>query len=214
MTVFLVVVGVLLALGLIGLLALFVLNGLATKPGRFAVREMSADAVSDYIDRRAAFAIEISETTPLSRREVWERLTQVPYLSSLPFLSGPDWTVSGSDRVAVGATRSMSGTILSVSQQVVGVVEREQLVLVGTGISLPWAIKDFAERFTITDGARLNTLTVTWEIAGSPRWVAFLPWRWCAPIARPVLAFVLRHILRLKAFRRPGTVAADQSRPS
>ncbi|MET9203097.1 hypothetical protein [Gordonia sp. NPDC003585] len=210
------VVAVLVVLGVLGLLALFVLYGLASKPNRFAVRDMTLDDVDDYIERRAAFAITIVETTPLPRREVWERLTEAPYLSSLPLLRGPEWSVSGSERVAVGATRTMSGTVLSVSQRLADVEERERIVLIGTGVSVPFAIKNFAERFTLTDGERLNTITVTWEIAGSPKWVGFLPWRWGAPLIRPVLAFVLRHILRLKPFRRPGTTAgrAGQSSPS
>jgi hypothetical protein len=199
------VVAVLAVLGVVGLVALFVLYGLASRPDRFRVRDMTLDEVDDYIERRAAFAITIRETTPLSRREVWERLTGAPYLSSLPMLAGPEWSVSGTGRVAVGATRTMSGTFLSVAQRLAAVDERERIVLIGTGVSVPLAIKDFAERFTLTDGERLNTITVTWEIAGSPRWVGFLPWRWGAPLIRPVLAFVLRHILRLKPFRRPGT---------
>lgn len=203
-TILLIVLGVLVVLGVLGIIALFVLHGLAGNPSRFAVRDMSLDEVDDYIDRRASFAITLQETTPLSRREVWERLTEAEYLSSLPFLAGPQWTTRGSGVVGVGSRRTMSGTILSVEERLAAVTEHEQLVLVGTGISLPFAIKNFAERFTITDGARLDTVTVTWEIAGSPRWVGWLPWRWGVPFIRPVLGFVLRHVLRLKPFRRPS----------
>ncbi|SDU58747.1 hypothetical protein [Gordonia westfalica] len=212
-TIVLIVLGVLVVLGVLGIIALFVLHGLAGNPGRFAVRDMSLDDVDDHIARKASFAITLQETTPLSRREVWERLTEAEYLSSLPFLTGPKWITAEPGAVAVGSKRTMSGTILSVEQRVAAVTEREQLVLIGTGISLPFAIKNFAERFTITDGARLNTITVTWEIAGSPRWVGFLPWRWGVPFIRPVLAFVLRHVLRLKAFRRPkaGELHGDAS---
>ncbi|MCZ4581417.1 MULTISPECIES: hypothetical protein [Gordonia] len=203
-TILLIVLGALVVLGVLGLIALFVLHGLAGNPGRFAVRELALDEVDDYIDRRASFAITLQETTPLSRREVWERLTEAEYLSSLPFLTGPRWITAEAGAVAVGLRRTMSGTILSVEERLAAVTEHEQLVLVGTGISLPFAIKNFAERFTITDGARLDTATVTWEIAGSPRWVGWLPWRWGVPFIRPVLGFVLRHVLRLKPFRRPS----------
>ncbi|MFW0785443.1 hypothetical protein AAFP35_13055 [Gordonia sp. CPCC 206044] len=204
-----IVVAVLAVIGIVAILAAIVLCGLATKPDRFAVREVSADSIDDYFERRASFAITIVETTPLSRKEVWERLTTAEYLSSLPFLHGPSWAPDTGDpdgdwrSVRVGARRSMSGTILSVGQRVVEVDDSESLTLVGTGVSVPLAIKDFAERFTIVDGARPNTLTVTWQIGGSPRWVGFLPWRWGTPFMRPILGFVLRHVLRLKPFRRP-----------
>ncbi|WP_244882652.1 hypothetical protein [Gordonia desulfuricans] len=199
-----IVVGAVLVIGVLAVVGGIVAYGLATRPDRFAVREMRLADVDRYIEKTASFAIVLECTTPLSRGEVWSRLTQVRYLSSLPLLAGPTWT-DAADRSepVVGAGRTMSGTILSVAQRVIGVIPGERLTLAGTGISVPWAIADFAGRFTIVDGPRPRTVTVRWEIAGSPRWVGWLPWRWCVPIARPVLAFVLRHILRLKPFRRP-----------
>ncbi len=205
-----VVIGVLAVLGVLVVAGAIVLYGLATKPNRFVVRELGLDDIDDYLDRRASFAIKVVETTPLPRKEVWERLTEAEYLTSLPFLRGPSWAPDTGDpdgdwhSVRVGSQRSMSGTILSVGQRVVEVVDGERLTLTGTGVSVPFAIKNFAERFTIVDGARSRTVTVIWEIGGSPRWIGFLPWRWGAPFMRPILGFVLRHALRLKPFRRPS----------
>ncbi|QUD83716.1 hypothetical protein J8M97_03395 [Gordonia polyisoprenivorans] len=204
-----IVVGAVLAITLLGAIGLVIAYGLATRPDRFAVREVALGDVDRYIATRAAFAISLEYTTPLSRREVWDRLAHAHYLSSLPFLRGPIWIHAGASEgnapagPVVGDGRTMSGTFLSVAQRATEVIDGQRITLTGTGVSVPLAIKDFAERFTISDGPRPRTLTVRWEIAGSPRWVAFLPWRWGVPLVRPVLAFVLRHILRLKPFRRP-----------
>ncbi|MEE3849297.1 hypothetical protein VZC37_03075 [Gordonia sp. LSe1-13] len=209
MEIFWIVVGVILVLGVLALIGLGILFGLATNPNRFKVREVALDDVDDYIARRAAFAITVIETTPLSRREVWDRLDS-PYLTSLPFLRGPDWALRGGSpdqrersEIQIDARRTMSGTFLSVGQRVIEVSDRERVTLVGTGVSVPLAVKDFVERFTIVDGKRSNTVTVTWQIAGSPRFFGFLPWRWGVPLVRPVAGFMLRQILRLQPYRRP-----------
>ncbi|MFZ2240162.1 MAG: SRPBCC family protein [Gordonia amarae] len=200
------VIGVLAALGVVGIVGLVVLWGTASNPGRSAVRkEIPAGEVDRYIERGAAFAIVLTERTPLARREVWDRVVNVEYMSSLPLLSGPAWSgddviPGASPVIPVGAARTMSGTLMSVSERVTHVEDEAELTLTGTAVSFPLAIHSFAERWTITDGPR-GTLVVTWAIAGSPRWVGWLPWRWAVPFVRPILGFVLRHILRLKPFR-------------
>lgn len=68
------VIGVLAALGVVGIVGLVVLWGTASNPGRSAVRkEVPAEEIDRYIERGAAFAIVLTERTPLSRREVWDR---------------------------------------------------------------------------------------------------------------------------------------------
>ncbi len=198
------VIGVLAALGVAGIAGLVVLWGTAGNPGRSAVRkEIPADSVDRYITRGASFAIVLTVNTPLSRREVWDRIVGVEYMSSLPLLSGPTWSgdaVIPGATVPVCAVRTMSGTLLSVTERVTHVEQESELTLTGTALSLPLVISSFAERWTLTDGPR-GTLIVTWAIAGSPRWVGWLPWRWAVPLMRPILGFVLRHALRLKPFR-------------
>ena len=76
-----IVVGAVLATTPLGAIALIVGYGLATRPDRFAVREVALGDVDRYIATRAAFAIRLEYTTPLSRREVWERLAHAHYLS-------------------------------------------------------------------------------------------------------------------------------------
>ena len=200
------VIGMVAALAVAGIIGLVVLWGTAADPGRSAVREeVTADELDRYIAHDASFAIVLTERTPLSRGEVWDRLVDIEYMSSLPMLSGPAWSgeavVRGaSPTVPEGAVRTMSGTLLSVTERVTHVEHGVELALTGTALSLPLVIHSFAERWTLTDGPR-GTLIVTWAIAGSPRWVGWLPWRWAVPLMRPILGFVLRHVLRLKAFR-------------
>lgn len=196
-----IVFAVLIGLGLVGLAGLFVLAGLARNPHRSPVRRRVSEAEMDeYFARNAGFGIELVVNTPLSRKEIWERLADAPYLSSLPFLKGPVWDQPVDHDGP--RTRHFSGTFLSVAEEVVSIEDQRSITLTGTAVSLPLSIRDFAESFEIKDGPR-DTRDVVWRIGGSPRWVAFLPWRWFTPFARPVLAFVLRHILRLQAFRRP-----------
>lgn len=202
-----IVIAVMAALGVVALVGALILRALATKPDRFSVRPMTVGDIDEYFARRASLAIRIEETTPLSRRDVWQRLTEAAYLSNLPLMRGPQWSATSGaqgDGVVIrsGARRSMSGTFVAVSEQVIDVAERERLAFTGDGVSISLAVKNFAERFTIVDGERSGTVTVTWEIAGSPRWVGFLPWRWTAPLLRPVFGFVLRHMLRLMPFAR------------
>lgn len=213
MSVWWIVVAVVIAvvvLAVAGVIALVILHGLAADPARADVRRVIApDEVDEYFRKKASFAITIEEATPLSRSEVYERLSAHPYLSSLPFLDGPTpldesgnpVERDGKEGLAVGDRRSFSGTILSVSERVIAVEPRRSWTLVGTGLSLPLIIDSFAERWTLSEGER-GRLNVRWEIAGSPRWVGWLPWRLGAPLLRPILAFVLRHALRLKPFRR------------
>ncbi|MXP22673.1 hypothetical protein GIY30_15130 [Gordonia sp. HNM0687] len=210
------VIGVILALGVIGLIGLAILYALAKRPDRFRVRAIGLDDVDAYVAKRASLAITVVETTPLSRREVWDRIAGSAYLGNLPLVHGPHWTTGSgpadaSSPVRSGRRRWMSGTFLAVSEQVIEVADRERLTLTGDGVSVPLAVKGFVERFTIADGERSGTVVVTWEIAGSPRWIGFLPWRWTAPLLRPLLGSLLRHILRLTPFRssdvRDGTAA-------
>jgi hypothetical protein len=201
------VIGVIVALGVIALVGLAILYALAKRPDRFRVKAIALDDVDNYLAKRASLAVTVKETTPLSRREVWDRVAESAYLSNLPLVRGPHWmelgrTADASFPVRSGERRSMSGTFLAVCEQVIEVDERERLTLTGTGVSVPLAVKGFVERFTITDGDRSGTVVVTWEIAGSPRWIGVLPWRWTAPLLRPLLGVLLRHILRLTPFRR------------
>lgn len=188
----LLVVGVLAVLGVAGLLGLYVLHRAADRPDRSPVRRTAAADLDRYLARRAAFAVTVSAPTSLTREEVFARLTGRAYLDTLPFLSGPYWR---DDSREAGARRSMAGTVFSVAEEVLVAEPGRELALTGTAVCLPLTIKDFAERFVIDDGR------VEWTIAGSPRWVGWLPWRLLAPPSRPVFAFVLRHVLRPGTFR-------------
>lgn len=188
----LLVIGVLVVLGLVGLAGLVIAHRLAARPDRAPVRRTSAAELESYFRRRAAFAVTVSARTSLSGEEVFGRLAERPYLATLPFLSGPHWR---DESRGPGAARSMSGTVFSVAEEVLVADPGRELALTGTAVCLPLVIKDFAERFVI-DGER-----VEWTVAGSPRWVGWLPWRLLVPVVRPVLAFVLRHVLRPRTFR-------------
>lgn len=193
------VVGVLAVVGLVALIALAVAVGLARRPDRALVAEIDPDGLDEYFEHRAGFAVTVVERTPLSSSEVFGRLTDRAYLSSLPFLQGPRWL--DSSRPGLGARRTMSGTVYSVSEQVIVYEKDVVIALTGTAVCTPATIRSFAERFTLAPADRPGVTEVTWTVAGTPAWVGFLPWRWGAPLVAPVLAFVLRHMLRLGTFR-------------
>jgi hypothetical protein len=137
----LLVVGVLAVVGLAALIVLAVAVGLARRPDRASVAVIDPDGLDEYFDRGAAFAVTVVERTPLSASEVFGRLAGRPYLSSLPFLQGPDWLVSPtSGGVGVGARRTMSGTIYSVSEQVICYEQDSQIALTGTDSMLRRAL--------------------------------------------------------------------------
>jgi len=192
----LLVVGVLALGGVAVLVALYLAIRLAARPDRAPVRPTAADELDHYFRRRAGFAVTVNASTALAVDDVFARLVGRPYLSSLPFVSGPHWA---SEARGIGAERTMSGTVFSVAEVVVVDDPGRELALAGTAVCVPWTIRDFAERFEVVD--RGDSRLVEWTIAGTPRWVGWLPWRLLAPVARPVFAFVLRHVLRPRTFR-------------
>ncbi|GAA3047231.1 hypothetical protein GCM10010528_28100 [Gordonia defluvii] len=204
-----VVLGVLALGGLVGLLAIGAAVALARRPDRAPVSTIAAADLDDYFARRAAFAVTVSARTPLAPAEIFRRLARRPYLSSLPFLSGPEWLDNDwpdkgmADLRGARSRRTMSGTIYAVSEQVIRYEPDVVIALTGTAVCTPATIASFAERFTIGATERDGVTEVRWTIAGTPRWVGWLPWRWGAPLSRPLFAFVLRHVLRLGAFRAP-----------
>lgn len=200
----LIALGVLAALGLAGLVGLVAAVSLARRPGRSPLAPIALDDIDHYFRRGAGFAVTVCERTPLAPEQVFARLADRPYLSSLPWLIGPTWLAAdGAATTGVGSRRTMSGTVFSVSEQVIQFDQDAVITLTGTAVCLPGTIRSFGERFEIEPTEREGVVQVRWTIAGTPRWVGFLPWRAAAPLARPVFAFVLRHILRLGAFRRP-----------
>lgn len=201
LTVVLLIVAVLAVAALFAVIALVVAARLARRPDRAPIRSIPIDRIDDYFDYGAGFAVTVSAVTGLDSTEVFDRLGARPYLSSLPFLSGPFWE---DDELVAGARRHFSGTFYSVSEQVVSVAKNEEITMVGTAVCTPATISSFAERFTVSRGPSAGELRVDWTIAGTPQWVGWLPWRLGAPLTKPVFAFVLRHVLRPKTFRAPS----------
>ncbi|WP_161927074.1 SRPBCC family protein [Gordonia crocea] len=199
-------VGVLAAAGVLGLMVLVLARRWARTPDRAPVAQIAAADLGDYFARRAGFCVTVSAQTPLSPSEVFDRLVGRAYLSTLPFLDGPHWVADDVDTTrGVGSKRTMSGTVYSVSEKVIQYEKDVLIALSGTAVCTPWTIASFAEEFTIAPTERTGVSEVRWTIAGTPRWVGWLPWRWGAPLTRPVFAFVLRHVLRVGAFRAPRT---------
>lgn len=174
-----------------------VLRLLARRADRFTLRELALDDFDEYVRKGASFAITVAESTPLTAPEVWARLVDDEYLRGLPLVSGPCWANASR---GTGSVRSMSGTLIGVSERVIEFDEYRQITLSGNGVSVPLSVKGFGERFRVVEGKR-GTLIVEWTVAGSPRWVGFLPWRLATPLVRPVLGYVLRNILRLQPLR-------------
>ena len=191
-----VVVAVLAVAGFAAMVVLFVAVQLARRPDRAPVERVEGSGLDGYFDSRASFAVTVRARPSLTPEQVWSRLCG-SYMSTLPFLSGPEWV---GEPAVQGAVRTMSGTVYSVTEQVVGAVPNTCLELSGIAVCAPWTIRDFAERFVIEQDD--DGVVVSWTIGGSPRWVGFLPWRWGAPLTCPFFAFVLRHALRPRTFRR------------
>ena len=111
----LLVVGVLAVVGLAALIALAVAVGLARRPDRAAVAVIDPDGLDEYFDRVRRSLRRSSSARRCRYREVFGRLSDRAYLSSLPFLQGPVWLDSTtSSGVGVGATNHVGNRAFGV----------------------------------------------------------------------------------------------------
>lgn len=171
------VVAALVVLGVIALVTLAVLAGGRTGPRRFA---LAPPADPTEFLASAPWGATVSIDLPDSPSDVWKQVLDGPTLGASPVLSGP--TANGDDRVYRG--------LVAFTSHVVEQNPHHGLIATGSGISIPLAIKSFAERWSVTQNGTGSTLTYT--VAVAPRFIGFLPLRWTAVFAKPFIKFGVR----------------------
>lgn len=179
------IAAVLVVLG--GVVAAVVLATLASGskgPSRFEVAGVGPD-VDGYFERGATWAATVETTVPVPAEQVWKRLSAGGYLDGVPFLKGP--------RI-VGLELSYNAVLLALSERIVRNEPSTELVAVGTGLSIPLALKSFAERWVLVPEG--SGTTVRWTVALTPQWIGWFPLRWTAFVVRPFMRAVLKIAIR------------------
>lgn len=171
------VIAALAGLGVIALVTLAVLAGGETGPRRFALVP-PADPTDFLVS--APWGANVSIDLPDTPSHVWKQILDGPTIGARPLLSGP--TTGGNDRVYRGLVASTSHVVEQTPQN--------GLIATGSGISIPLAIKSFAEQWSVTQNGTGSTLTYT--VAVAPRFIGFLPLRWTAVFAKPFIRFGVR----------------------
>jgi hypothetical protein len=174
-----IIVGTAVAAALISVLALAALSAGENGPRRFA---LSAPVdTGRFIDRDAAWAATVEFEVRRSVDVVWQQLLDGPIVALGPAINGP---------TVVGVTRTYHG-IVAATADVVDQSNRSSVTTVGSAISIPVVVKSFAERFTVAP-VNKSSSRVTYTLAVQPRFIGFLPLRWTAVFARPVIKFVMK----------------------
>lgn len=175
-----IVVSVLAALAVLGVIALVTLAALAagtTGPRRFALAAPADPA--DFL-ASAAWGATVSIDLPDAPPQVWKQVLEGPTIGVRPILSGP--TPDGDDRVYRG--------LIAFTSHVVEQTPQTGLLAIGSGVSIPLAVKSFVERWSVAQNGTGSTLTYT--VAVAPRFIGFLPLRWTAVFAKPFIRFGVR----------------------
>ncbi|RIT40445.1 SRPBCC family protein [Mycobacteroides abscessus] len=179
-----VILGVAAALLIIGgLIAVAVLGALASGargPQRFDVSDVGQD-FTGYFDKSASWAATASVELPGDAEHVWQKLSAGRYLDVVPFVTGP--TINDKDL-------SYRAVLIALSERIVRSVPYEEIIAVGTGLSIPLLLKSFGERWTITENDK--GVTVQWTVAFTPQWIGWFPMRWTAFVVRPFMGAILR----------------------
>ncbi|WOC14280.1 hypothetical protein [Gordonia sp. MP11Mi] len=177
LTIIIAVIACLLAAGVIGLGILAVLASGEAGPKRFATSE-PASPIDFFTD--ASWAATVRVEVAQSPANVWEQACDGPLVTLAPIVSGP--RTAGDERQYHGLIAATSRTVQSAPES--------GLIAVGTGVSIPIAVKSFAERIVITGGG--GKATIEYTLAVQPRLIGFLPLRWTAAFIRPFMAFAVK----------------------
>ncbi|MCD2144977.1 SRPBCC family protein [Gordonia paraffinivorans] len=194
MVVAIVVVAIVAVLGgLVGLLVLRILARGENAHHRSRTAELSARDIPDYFDSTARFAVTATARVRTAPEDAFIALADGRHLESIPFVAGstPIRARGQVGPVQVGEGRRIDTLVAALGERIVRAEPGRILVLTGTGVSIPMVLESFGERYTI-DEIGDDLVDVSWTIAGTPRFIGFLPLRWAAPFLRPFLGFFLQ----------------------
>ncbi|MEV6768504.1 SRPBCC family protein [Nocardia sp. NPDC051030] len=155
--------------------------------GGFDTRPLTAAQIDEYLAERGTFAVTAEREFPFPPHKVWDALQLNGTFSWIPLINGIRYR---DDYRNEGAQRTFDGLLFAAEEKVITLTPGERLTVTGTKISLPFAIKSFAEDYRLTETATGTTLT--WTIAFRPRIGSFLPLRWAAPFVRPFAKIGIR----------------------
>ncbi|WP_341267797.1 hypothetical protein [Gordonia malaquae] len=178
-TIVIIAVAVAAAAALIGLLTLGALSAGEKGPRRFSLSPPVDTA--RFIDIDAAWAATVEFEVRRSVDVVWQQMLDGPIVALGPVINGP---------TTVGVTRTYHG-IIAATADVVDQSARSSVTTVGSAISIPVVVKSFAERLAVAP-VNESSSRVTYTLAVQPRFIGFLPLRWTAVFARPVIKFVMK----------------------
>lgn len=173
----LIVVACVVAAGVIGLVTLIALSSGKTGPRRFAVAEPTS--LDDFFTE-APWVATVRVTVPHTPAQVWKQATDGPFVEFGPLIRGPQ---------ATDGERQYRGLIAATSRTVHSRPDTG-LVAVGTGVSVPLAVKSFTERVRVTD-ARGGAI-IDYTLAVAPRFIGFLPLQWTVAFFRPFITAAIK----------------------
>lgn len=164
---------------------------------RFRVAPVSEGSLREFIDKKASFSITSEVTFPDSPDQVWTALLSEEAYGWLPTVKGVRYA-EGTQ--SVGARRAVLGTFVAFEEQIVVFDPCRRMVVSATGASL-FGLSAAVQEFVVKPTAQGGT-TLVWSVAGTPKFISFLPLRFAnnivAPFVRPFLKIVS------KGFGRTG----------
>ncbi len=160
---------------------------------RFRVAPVSDSNLREFIDKKASLSITTEVTFPDSADQVWAALLSEEAYGWLPTVKGVRY-VEGTP--SVGARRAVLGTFVAFEEQIVVFEPCRRIVVSATGASL-FGLAAAVQEFVVTPRAKGGS-TLRWSVAGTPKFVSFLPLRLATPFVRPFLKAVS------KGFGRTG----------
>lgn len=175
------------------IIAFVLASGGTTSARRFRVAPVSEGSLREFIDKKASFSVTTEVTFPDSPDQVWTALLSEEAYGWLPTVKGVRYA-EGSQ--SVGARRAVLGTFVAFEEQIVVFEPRRRMVVSATGASL-FGLAAAVQEFVVTPNAKGGT-TLRWSVAGTPKFISFLPLRLATPLVRPVLKSVS------KGFGRTG----------
>lgn len=176
-TIIITIVVCLLAAGLIGLGTLAALASGDSGPTRFATSQPTSPI--EFL-AEAAWAATVRVDVASSPANVWKQVSDGPLVALSPMISGPQ---------TAGDERRYRGLVAAASRSV-QTDPTTGLITVGIGVSIPIAVKSFAERIIVTGND--GKATIVYTLAVQPRIIGFLPLRWTATFIRPIMRFAVK----------------------
>ena len=190
----LLVATVLAAFGVIAapVLAYALASGGPRSSGRFRVKPVAQAHLGIFVDTLASFSVTSQVAFPDSPERLWKALLNERAYSWLPFVKGVSYL---DDQQSVGSRRAILGTFLALQEQIIAFEEGRRVAFSVTGASL-YGLAAGIQEYVITPTSNGGSL-LTWTVAGSPKFVGFLPLRLTTPFVRPFMKRSIKGVGRL-----------------